>query len=125
MISGSVLPALISLRISRLRSSARSARESASVSFWQTRQRNCSVNALIRVSICGSSLGCASPAIAGAGASENRIAKIQAMRFMFDNIQLTNVVRASLLGGNELRGPRVTYLIDLPAVESRLSRHRA
>src|SRR5437870_3853052 len=64
MISLSLLPAFICSRICLRKSSARSARESDSVSFWQTRQRNCSVRFFIRCSICGSSFGCASFAIA-------------------------------------------------------------
>src|SRR5205814_3162491 len=61
------------------KSSARSARESASVSFWQTRQRSCSVKFFMRAAICGSSLGCASLAKESSDEKkrrQNSIAKI-------------------------------------------------
>src|SRR5262249_20034814 len=41
------------------KSSASCTCESASVSFWQTRQRSCLVRFFMRASIAGSSIGCA------------------------------------------------------------------
>src|SRR6185503_2424047 len=64
MTSRSVLPAFICSRICPRRSTAKSARESASVSFWQTRQRSSLERFITRSSRTGSAAdGCASFAI--------------------------------------------------------------
>src|SRR5215213_1902012 len=83
MISLSLLPAFICRRISRRKSAASPAGESASVWFWHWRQRSSRERFASRCSITGSSLGTSSSctcALANGASRQIRASRIEQLR---------------------------------------------